>query len=121
MPKVLVVDDNQENLETIARVLQVMGYETRTADSKNPAIQETLSWRPDFVFLDIHMPDADGFEVAQAIRDTDAGPDLKIIAITGDAIESVRQRALSSGFDAFLTKPVRLKTIEHAIGELLHS
>ena len=121
VPKVLVVDDNQENLETIARVLQVMGYETRTADSKNPAIQETLSWRPDFVFLDIHMPDADGFEVAQAIRDTDAGPDLKIIAITGDAIESVRQRALSSGFDAFLTKPVRLKTIEHAIGELLHS
>jgi signal transduction histidine kinase/CheY-like chemotaxis protein len=120
-PKVLVVDDNRENLETIARALQAMGYETRTADSKSPAVRETQSWRPDFVFLDIHMPGADGFEVAQAIRDTDAGLDLKIIAITGDAIASVRQRALNSGFDAFLTKPVRLKTIEQAIGELLHS
>ncbi|MFK7818436.1 MAG: hybrid sensor histidine kinase/response regulator, partial [Planctomycetaceae bacterium] len=119
--KILIVDDNEANLQTIARLLNAMGFEAKTAHAKATAIAEVQSWQPDVVFLDIHMPGADGFEVANAIRKTEVGPGVKIIAVTGDAIESVRRRALSNGFDAFLPKPIRMKAIEQAIGELLRS
>lgn len=64
------------------------------------------------------MPEADGFEVASAIRGLDCGTEVKIVAITGDAVQSVRDRALNNGFDAFLPKPLRLKSIEEALGSV---
>lgn len=114
-PTVLVVDDNPDNLLVISQLLETMGHATVAAIDKNSALTSLSHNKPAFVFMDIHMPGADGFEILSAMRQTEAGQRARIVAVTGDALESVRQRALDQGFDAFLPKPIRVDSIEKAI------
>ena len=109
------MDDSEENLEVIQGLLNTLGHDARVANGKASALAELEAWHPDVVLLDIHMPDADGFEVAASIRDRVGDSEVKIVAITGDALQSVRDRALRSGFDAFLAKPLRLNSIRDAL------
>ncbi|HTA89854.1 MAG TPA: response regulator [Polyangiaceae bacterium] len=107
--RVLIVDDNHDSAELIALVLGREGHETRLAHDAREAIVLALEFRPNIAFLDIGLPDMDGFELLASLR---AKPELegcRFIAVTGyDELVSSREGA---GFDAHLVKPIELSAL----------
>lgn len=104
---VLVIDDNHINLELMDTYLSDLGAEVLMCDNGERAIQVTESNHVDLVFLDIHMPGMDGFETAKTIRERGFTSDMfPIIGLSADGIGSVKEKALASGMDEYMLKPV---------------
>ena len=113
---VLVVDDSPLNRRIVSKLLETAeSVKVRSASNLAETLVELERQLPDMVFLDLRMPDHDGFEVARTIRARYTDPSPVIVAVTGDATEEVRQRALACGFDDFLAKPFRLAEMNQLI------
>lgn len=105
-PRALVVDDAPDVTEMLAILLQYAGYEVVTVYSGAQALSAARAGQFDVLVSDIGMPGMNGYELAEALR---ALPDYRatpMIAVTGFTMYEDRDRALSSGFNAFLTKPI---------------
>lgn len=122
---ILVVDDDAETLRVYGLHLERLGHAVHRARSGVHALEQLAVLHPDLVFLDLGMPDFDGFEVAKRIRNEPRLLATKIVAVTGQDDTRHRQRGLYAGFDGYLVKPVAFEDIEEAIdnvrSELLSS
>ncbi len=103
--RVLVVDDEPDSARALARLLRFWGHEVGVAHDVRSAIDEAQRGRPELVFLDLGLPDADGFEVARRLREL-PGDGMRIIALSGHARDEDRRRTESAGFADYLLKPV---------------
>lgn len=106
--KVLVVDDEPTLLQTVRAYLEQEGYEVRTAQSGQSALQEARAFVPDLVVLDIMLPELDGLEVLRRLRRGDVAPalrDVYVIILTARADEMDRVVGLELGADDYVTKP----------------
>jgi CheY-like chemotaxis protein/two-component sensor histidine kinase len=103
--RVLVADDNRDAADSLQRVLAHYGHEVRVAYDGASALRIGAQFRPRVAVLDIAMPGTDGYEVARAIR-TQQGKEVTLVALTGWGQEGDRKRAMESGFDYHLVKPV---------------
>ncbi|MDB6060338.1 MAG: sensor hybrid histidine kinase [Verrucomicrobiaceae bacterium] len=116
--RILVVDDNEDAANTMALLLQVLGFETQVAYSGADAINRIKSDTPDLILMDIGLPDISGIEVAKRIsRETIDPPPL--IAVTGYGQETDRTSSLKAGFVAHLTKPVDVTAMADLLKKLL--
>jgi two-component system, cell cycle response regulator DivK len=106
MKTALVIEDNENNLELITFILHSSGYATRYAINGLDGVAEALRERPDFILLDIQLPDIDGLEVARRIRADEAGQPVPMIAITSFAMAGDRERVLAAGCNGYIEKPV---------------
>ncbi|MDP2870430.1 response regulator [Methyloversatilis sp.] len=106
MKTALVVEDNENNLELITFILHAGGYATRGAITGLDGVAEALRERPDFILLDIQLPDIDGLEVARRIRAGETGAPIPMIAITSFAMAGDRERVLAAGCNGYIEKPV---------------
>ena len=106
MPTALVIEDNENNMELITFILEAHGYTTLRAMTGSEGIAMALSAAPDFVLLDIQLPDMDGAEALKAIRATDIGRDMPVIAVTSYAMSGDRDRLLASGCSGYIEKPI---------------
>ncbi|MGQ0834156.1 MAG: hybrid sensor histidine kinase/response regulator [Gammaproteobacteria bacterium] len=104
--RVLVVDDNHDAAASLALMLDLNGYEIRTASDGIEALEIAETFRPEFVVLDIGMPRLDGYQTAREIRARPWGKSVTLLALTGWGQEEDKRRALEAGFDYHLTKPV---------------
>lgn len=104
--KVLAVDDNQINLQLVSHWLKPNGLEVTLAYSGHQAIEMVARERFDLILMDIQMPDMDGMETTQILRNQNNGATTPIIALTAHALSSEKQQILESGMNAYLTKPV---------------
>jgi signal transduction histidine kinase len=104
--RVLLADDNEDALESLAMLLSLAGHEVHQARDGLQALELAASCRPEIAVLDIGMPGTDGYEVARRIRGAPWGRDIALVALTGWGQESDRRRAEEAGFDLHLTKPV---------------
>jgi PAS domain S-box-containing protein len=104
--RVLVVDDNVDNAESLSQLLRAMRHETALAYDGPSAVEAVGRFAPDVVLLDIGLPGFDGYEVARRIRENEQGRDIRLIAITGWGQDADKRKAWAAGFDAHLTKPV---------------
>jgi PAS domain S-box-containing protein len=104
--RVLIVDDNNDAADSLALVLSLEGHNTSVAYSAEAALDAVRSAAPDFVLLDIGLPNMDGYEVARRIRAS--GASARIVALTGYGQAADRQRSAEAGFSAHLVKPVDL-------------
>jgi signal transduction histidine kinase len=104
--RVLLADDNQDALESLAMLLSLAGHEVHQARDGLQALELAARCRPEIAVLDIGMPGTDGYEVARRIRGAAWGRDIALVALTGWGQESDRRRAEEAGFDLHLTKPV---------------
>jgi CheY-like chemotaxis protein len=93
-------------------ILEMGGHDVRVAHDGRAALSVAQSFRPDTVLLDIGMPQLNGYEVAQALRQEPWGTAIRLIALTGWGQESDRQLAIEAGFDRHLTKPVDPDALE---------
>ena len=110
--KVLVIEDNIDDARMMALLFAQMGHRVEYAINGIVALDIAHRFLPDFVFLDLKLPDAHGAEVARQLR---ANPQLagtKIYAVTGIRAEADHRRALESGCEAVLLKPVESRTFE---------
>jgi two-component system CheB/CheR fusion protein len=103
--RVLVADDNRDAADSLQRVLAMYGHDVRVAYDGQTAVRLGKEFRPRVAVLDIAMPGSDGYDVARAIR-TQQGADITLVALTGWGQDADRRRAIDSGFDYHLVKPV---------------
>ena len=115
--KILVADDNQDAANTLALLLRLAGHEVRTAHGGQAALTLAREFHPEFALLDIGMPDLDGYEVARRLRLTDAGKNLRLIALTGWGQDEDKRRAREAGFDHHLTKPVDPRRLDALLAQ----
>ena len=104
--RVLVVDDNTDAAELLARAMCEFGCETQIAHDGPSALAVIESFRPELALLDIGLPVMDGYELAQLIRNRPNAEPIYLVAVTGYGQKSDIEQALAAGFDEHLTKPV---------------
>jgi CheY-like chemotaxis protein len=110
--RVLVVDDNVDAADMLVMMLQMFGHEVKAAYSGEAALETAVEYQPDFVLLDIGLPDMNGYEVAQRLRQDQRIKNVSLIAITGYGQDSDRQRSEEAGIDLHLVKPVDPKKLQ---------
>jgi PAS domain S-box-containing protein len=104
--RVLAVDDNVDTVTTMSMLLTAYGHCVRTAHDGRAAIQVALEFLPDVVLLDIGLPELNGFEVAERLRQEPTLAHVVLVAMTGYGKDSDRHRAMQAGFDHHMVKPV---------------
>src|SRR5919199_1129677 len=103
-PRALVVDDAPDVTEMLSLLLQYAGYEVVTVYSGQQALEAALRGEFDVIVSDIGMPGMNGYELAESLRASGRYSATPMIAVTGFSMYDDRDRALASGFDAFITK-----------------
>ncbi len=104
--RILVVDDNHDTADGLARILRLMGHEVQVAYDGPEALAMVERDAPDVVLLDIGLPTMSGYEVARRIRGRPGGRDLCLVAQTGWGQPQDKKRSAEAGFDHHLVKPV---------------
>jgi len=115
---VLIADDNADSAESLAEVLRMLGYRTRTASDGIEALRVAESERPRAVFLDIGMPMMSGLDVARRIREQPWGPEVLLIALSGWGQEEDRRKSKEAGFDHHFVKPVDIQVLAEQLSRL---
>ena len=107
MKKILVVDDNQDNREILIHRLAHLGsFEILVASNGREALEVASRLKPDLILMDLRMPVMDGYEATRALRRTEWGKNLPVIAVTAHAAEEHREKALAAGCSDFFPKPI---------------
>lgn len=110
--RVLIADDNEDSALSLSMLLDSMGHETKVVHDGRSAVEAAEMFRPDVAIVDIDMPRLNGYQVAQILRERPAAKGMLLIAMTGWAQESDRERGREAGFHAHLAKPVAIDALQ---------
>lgn len=113
--RVLVVEDVPLNLELITEVLESAGHVVYAADTAAGGLAKASALVPDVVLMDLRLPDMSGIEATKRLRGNPALARLAIIALTAQAMRGDAESALAAGCDAYISKPIDVRTIEAEI------
>jgi CheY-like chemotaxis protein len=123
MPKVLLVEDNEENRDALPRHLRRKGYEVLIAVDGRGGVDVAREETPDLILMDISLPVLDGWQASQQLKPAPETRGIPIIALTAHAMAGDRERALVAGRDDYDTKPIEfprlLAKIEAALAKRL--
>jgi two-component system cell cycle response regulator DivK len=114
----LVIEDNNDNMELITFILEQNGYETERAETGKRGLELVQEAPPDFVILDIQLPDMDGTEVLRKIRSTSI-PLVPIIAMTSQAMVGDREKMLGAGCTGYIEKPIDPERVMTQITQII--
>ncbi len=109
MTKILIVEDNEKNMKLVRDVLQFKGYTTLEAETGMDGVSQAIEHRPDLILMDIQLPDIDGIEALRLIRQNRALDTVPVLAVSASVMPDDRQKIVTSGFDAFISKPINIK------------
>jgi CheY-like chemotaxis protein len=119
MARILLVEDNENIRDILVRRLSKRGYDVVTAGDGEAACAAARTVRPDLVLLDMHLPVLDGWEAARRLKTADDTRAIPIVALTADAMQGDREKALQAGCDDYETKPIDLPVLLAKIQGLL--
>ena len=119
MPKILLIEDNEQNRDALARRLQRHGYDVIMAVDGQQGIAMAQSEIPDLILMDLNLPDVDGWEATRIIKETPETQAIPIMAMTAHAIAGDQERALQAGCDDYHAKPVEFLRLLEQIEALL--
>lgn len=106
MARILIIEDNRDNMELMRYLLSAFGHVPVTAENGEDGIDIARRELPDLVLCDIHLPGADGYQVVRALRSDAALEQVPIIAVTALAMRGDREKGLAAGFDSYIFKPI---------------
>lgn len=106
MTRVLVIEDNENNMKLITFLLEKYGYSVLRAETGKKGIELALSEKPDFILLDIQLPDMNGIEALDSIRKSLCENEVPVIAITSFAMSGDREKLLAAGCNGYIEKPI---------------
>lgn len=121
MSTILIVEDNEKNMKLVRDILQHKGYATLEAATGGEGVRLAIERRPDLVLMDIQLPDIDGIEALRRIRAEPALDAVPVLAVSASVMPDEQHKIVTSGFDAFITKPIALKpfvdTVQRFVAE----
>ncbi len=119
MKTALVIEDNVDNMELMTLILEQSGYKVIKAETGQQGFDVALEARPDFILLDIQLPDIDGLEVLKKIRRSEIDGDIPVIAVTSYAMVGDREKMMAAGCNGYIEKPIDPEKIIGQIREIL--
>lgn len=119
MPKLLIVDDEPDNIELLARRLSRRGFEVVSATSAVEGIAKAEAEQPHLILMDIKMPQVDGLEATRRLKANPATAHIPVIALTAHAMAEDRVQALAAGANEYESKPVDLPALLAKVEALL--
>jgi two-component system, cell cycle response regulator len=117
--RILVVDDNRDNVEIIATRLRFRGYRIDEAGDGRQALDMVRHDPPDLILLDVMLPDIDGYEIARRIKGDPNSPFIPIILVTARDTTQDKVMGLDAGADDYLTKPINFPELEARVRSML--
>lgn len=117
--KVLLVEDDPDNVLLADQVLSFYGAEVTSATNGHQGLEHLASHTPTVILLDLAMPHMDGWEMVKKIRQNPQTSSIPVIAVTAHAMQEDREKALSDGFDGYITKPYAINSLIEDIQECL--
>jgi two-component system, chemotaxis family, CheB/CheR fusion protein len=115
--RALVIDDNTDVADSLAMLMQSFGVDVRVTYGGAEALAKLKEFKPDIAFIDLGMPEMDGYQVAQGIRAAPEGKDLFLVALSGWGGDEHRKRGREAGFDRHVIKPIDFKDLEDLLAE----
>ena len=109
--RILVVEDTPLNLELITEILERAGHTVLAATTATAGIALAKAEVPDIVLMDVRLPDMDGYEATRQLRQNPALRGITVIALTAQAMRGDEEAALAAGCDAYISKPIDVRTI----------
>jgi len=118
--RILVAEDNAVNQRLAVALLTRRGHRPIAVGTGREALETWRRERVDAIFMDVQMPEMDGFEATAAIRDAEraGGGHVPIVAMTAHAMQGDRERCLDAGMDDYLTKPISLREVDRVLASL---
>ena len=117
--KILIADDEPNIVISLEFLMQNSGYLVATAANGDEALRQIADFGPDLILLDIMLPQRNGFEVCQKIRENPAWNGIKVVMLTAKGRESEVTKGLALGADAYITKPFATKELLAQVQRLL--
>ena len=118
--KILIVEDNEQNLKLFHDLLITKGYKVMSARDGDSALAKISQEIPDLIIMDIQIPRIDGIEVTRRIRKKFPAEDIAIIAVTAHAMKGDREDLLRAGFDDYMPKPINISTFLQTVEDYLY-
>lgn len=117
--KVLIVEDNPQNMKVAAMSLRPDGYEIVAATDGEEAMEVARREKPDLILMDIQLPKLSGLEVTRRLRQMDGFGGVPIIALTAYAMKGDEEKTREAGCDGYLSKPINTRELRRVVGEML--
>jgi CheY-like chemotaxis protein len=111
MSRILVVEDNRDNMTLIVDILSSLDHDVLQAFDGEDGLAKTRSEKPDLILMDLSLPKIDGWTATREIKADPALREIPIIALTAHAMVGDRERALEAGCDDYITKPINLANL----------
>jgi signal transduction histidine kinase/CheY-like chemotaxis protein len=118
--KILVVDDNVVNLAVLIDLLSSLSFQVQSADNGRDGLEKAIDWQPDAIITDLIMPEMDGFELIQKVRQSPQLKEKIIIVSSASVYDADKKRSFTVGSDAFLPKPVQAETLLKQLQQFLN-
>ena len=115
MAKILIVEDNADNMKLFRAVLAMRGHAVVGLPGGEELVETFRAEAPDVVLLDIQLPGADGFQLLARLREVFPGSLPPVVALTAHAMSGDREKAIAAGFDGYLTKPIDVATFSQSV------
>ena len=119
MSTILIVEDNEKNMKLVRDILQHQGHATLEAVTGRGGVQMAATLLPDLILMDIQLPDIDGIQALREIRTVAALDAVPVVAVSASVMPDEQHKIVSSGFDAFVTKPINLKQFRETVQRFL--
>jgi two-component system cell cycle response regulator DivK len=119
MPRILYVEDNEDNIYMLTRRLERQGFEVLVARDGEQGVTMARNERPDLILMDLNMPVMDGWEATRQLKAAAETETIPVIALSAHAMTGDRERAIEAGADEYDTKPVRIESLKDKISKLL--
>lgn len=119
MPRILIVEDNEENRDSLSRRLQRRGFEVITAVDGKAGVATAKAEKPDLILMDMNMPELDGWQATRQIKAEPGFEQLPVIALTAHAMLGDRDRAIEAGCIDYHTKPIEFPKLIEQIEQIL--
>jgi len=118
-PCVLVVDDHEPNRRLAQSMIERLGYRVVLAEDGAQGIELARRESPRLIFMDLAMPNMDGFEAARRLRAAPETSGVPLVALTALAMRGDEERALAAGFDAYISKPIERRALDAAVAKYI--
>ncbi|HAF30396.1 MAG TPA: response regulator [Bacteroidales bacterium] len=120
MKRVLIIEDNEDNMYMIRFILEKNGLQVITAETGMDGYEKAMHEKPDLILMDIQLPDINGIEVTKKIRESGIANSIPILAISSYAMTGDREKALNAGCTGYIEKPINPETIMEEINKYLY-
>lgn len=117
--KILIIEDNEQNMYLVTFILERHGYQVVQAWRGDTGIQLAKEENPDLILLDIQLPSMDGYAVARELRKVESMKETPIVAVTSYAMPGDREQALEAGCTGYIEKPINPETFMSEVRNFL--